>query len=128
MAQVAPGKNQLEGIKAFNIIVNKGIDAVLEIAGMIDNEYKLILDKYIIEKIQEKVYFSGFSNNPFEKISNANLVILCSRSEASALIIFETFRIGTPIIVSDTGGNTEIVKNGETGLYKYGKPEDLAEK
>jgi L-malate glycosyltransferase len=131
IAQVAPGKNQLEGLKALSLLLDQGINVVLEIAGAIlDDEYKCILDRFIIEEnIGDKVSFSGFSNNPFEKIMAANLVILCSRSEACALTIFETLRIGTPIIVSDTGGNTEIIKDGETGLvYKYGNPKDLADK
>ena len=59
----------------------------------------------------------------------ANIVILCSRCEACALTIFETLRIGTPIVVSNTGGNTEIINDGETGLvYELGNSEDLANK
>lgn len=131
IAQIAPGKNQLDGIRAVKILIDKGFDVVLEIAGdILNTDYKKKLDEYIAaNKLENKVFFSGFTQKPFEKISQAHTVLLCSRSEACALTIFETLQIGTPIIVSNTGGNVEIIKHQETGLvYRYQDAEDLANK
>jgi len=131
MAQIGRGKNQQEGLEAVKKLLEEGLDVELEFAGdNTDPKYFNQLTHYIIKNsLQEKVFFSGFTKHPYEKIMKANIVILSSRCEACALTIFETLRIGTPIIVSNTGGNTEIINDGETGLiYELGNSEDLAKK
>jgi glycosyltransferase involved in cell wall biosynthesis len=131
LSQIAEGKNQLEAIEAIHILREWHIPVKLEIAGAIlNNTYYNKLKDYINSNdLENVILFTGFTEDGFEKIKNADVVILCSRSEACALTIFETLQIGTPIVVSNTGGNPEIVQDNFTGLhYSFGRPESLANK
>jgi glycosyltransferase involved in cell wall biosynthesis len=131
LSQITEGKNQLEAIKAIHILREWHIPVKLEIAGAIlKNTYYSKLKDYVNSNdLENVILFTGFTEDGFEKIKNADVVILCSRSEACALTIFETLQIGTPIVVSNTGGNPEIVQDNFTGLhYSFGRPESLANK
>lgn len=131
LAHLGPGKNQLEALKAFKILADDKLNVVLELAGANTNaDYLNLLTLFLKNnKLEDRVDISGFTTEAYKKIINADLVILCSRFEACALTIFETMQLGTPLIVSDTGGNTEIIENNNSGLvYSAGSPQDLADK
>ena len=131
LSQINSGKNQLEGVMAIDLLLKKGLDIELEMTGAIlDYNYYGLIQNYISEnRSEEKIYFSGFTEEPYKKIAESNLCILCSKCEACSLTIFEVLRIGTPIIVSNTGGNPEIIKDTQIGLvYELSNVEDLANK
>lgn len=67
--------------------------------------------------IEDTVYFSGFVSDvaPFFNLTDIN--VNCSYgTETSSLAISEGMSLGIPAVVSDYGGNTHMVKNGEDGL------------
>jgi len=45
----------------------------------------------------------------------ADLFALFSTYEGLPHTVLEAMQVGTPVVVSDAGGNTEVVTNGETG-------------
>ena len=74
------------------------------------------------------VHFSGFVSDvsPYFNITDVN--VNCSfGTETSSLAISEGMSLGIPSVVSDFGGNTHMVKNGEEGfVFPVKNAESLA--
>ena len=67
--------------------------------------------------LEKAVLFSGFVSDvaPYFNLTDVN--VNCSYgTETSSLAISEGMSLGIPAVVSDYGGNTHMVKNGEDGL------------
>jgi glycogen(starch) synthase len=59
---------------------------------------------------------------------SADLTVVPSLYEPFGMVVLESMAMGTPTIVADTGGLSEIVVHEETGLkFEPGNPESLAE-
>ena len=59
--------------------------------------------------------------------NSADVFVFTSFDDAFGLVAAEAMACGTPVIVSDSGAPAEVV--GDAGLvFKYGNPEDLADK
>lgn len=57
----------------------------------------------------------------------ADLLVLASRWEGFPLVLLEASRRSTPVLVSDACGNTELVRDGESGyLFRNCDPASLA--
>lgn len=74
--------------------------------------------KYEAKKlgISNKVIFIGYSNKVNELYSAIDLHVNCSTvSETTSLSILETMSMGIPNVVSDVGGNPDVVDDGING-------------
>lgn len=67
-------------------------------------------------------------NDLFEVISNAELFIFPSTTEAMSMMLLEVASLGTPIIASDIDANTSIFSNKEVLFFKSEDEDDLAKK
>ncbi|HLH40249.1 MAG TPA: glycosyltransferase family 4 protein [Bryobacteraceae bacterium] len=65
--------------------------------------------------LENRVLFSGSSTNVAERLSQAQLFVLSSRSEGFPRGILEAMRAGLPVVATDVGGVAEAVIP-ETGL------------
>ena len=83
-----------------------------------DGSKKKELKKYVEDlNLQHSVIFTGFIDNAAEYMNILDLNINCSTgTETSSLSISEGLSLGIPAIVSDFGGNPNMVKNGITGF------------
>lgn len=80
--------------------------------------------------LDKKVKFTGYIDN--ETLSAfykyADLTVVPSLYEPFGMVVLESMAMGTPTIVADTGGLSEIVIHEETGLkFRAGDPKSLAE-
>ena len=75
------------------------------------------LNNYVNKlKLQKSVIFTGFINNVADYMNLFDLNINCSTgTETSCLAISEGLSLGIPAIVSNFGGNPNMVINGITG-------------
>lgn len=114
-------------------VVQKNIDMVLQIVGYLKNKYKVNplliniggytsltnkLNKQIDELyINENVRFLG--NLPNEKVimflKLSDMFLSTSYDVIFDLSVLEAMASGCPVIVSDNGGNREIIRNGFNG-------------
>lgn len=97
-------------LEAFAKVAEK-IDLGLVMIG--DGSYK---EKYlkIIQKlkIEDKVYFTGFQNNPYKYMDKSDIFVLSSLSEGYPNVLVEAMSLGLPVIASNCySGPAEILRN-----------------
>lgn len=66
--------------------------------------------------LRERVRFLGIRSDVPEVLKAADAFALTSVSEAASLTLLEAMATGLPVIVTDVGGNPEIVRRGIDGL------------
>jgi len=103
-------------IKAFNVIIKKGINAILVILGK--GKEKKNLEKLVNQlKLKDKVFFLGFQTNPYKFMNNATIFVLSSSWEGFPNVLLEAMACGVPVISTDcASGPNEIIQNGRNGF------------
>lgn len=66
--------------------------------------------------IADRVQFWGVRRDVAHILQAADLFVLPSISEAASLTLLEAMACGCPVVVTDVGGNPEIVREGVDGL------------
>jgi glycosyltransferase involved in cell wall biosynthesis len=67
--------------------------------------------------LDKKVIVTGFMENPFNVIKNADMFVMSSRFEGFGLVLCEAMALGVPVIATDCrSGPREILNNGEYGI------------
>lgn len=65
--------------------------------------------------ISNNVVFTGMIGNVYEEICKADCFTMTSITEGLSMSILEAMSAGLPIVVTDVGGNYELVKIGKNG-------------
>lgn len=127
---IQPPKNQLEALKALNLLIRHGYIAHLNFIGSSDRNYLNELELYIKENSLDKyVKFWGVSDNVPLILSKMDVGLMLSKCEAFGRVTVEYMLQNLAVIVSNTGANPEIVSDGYTGyVYQLGNIEELTEK
>jgi glycosyltransferase involved in cell wall biosynthesis len=102
-------KDHLTLIEAF-----KDLDAELVLVGDGPN-LPNIRQRVEQLNISHKVTFLGYRQDIAQILSTVQIFTLISKFEALPCTIIEAMRAGLPVVVSDVGGISEIVLDGETG-------------
>ena len=66
--------------------------------------------------LQQKVIFTGYKANPTNYLAIMDVFLLPSLSEGTSMTLLEAMSIGKPCVVTNAGGNPEIVAHSKTGL------------
>jgi len=81
--------------------------------------------------LKNRIHFLGFISNEkkFQYLSCSDIFILSSIHEGLGIVIQEAMQTGLPIIATNKGGQTDIIKDYQNGLLvRYGDEETLAKK
>ncbi len=116
-------------IKAMQIIVSEIPSAKLVVAGKGDEEQKL-KDMARQLNLSENVFFAGFvsDDEKWQLMTNCDVFVLPSEIEAFGIALIEAMACSKPVVVTDIGAFTEIVKHRETGLVvPLHSPDAIAE-
>lgn len=132
VGRVERNKNQLEVLKAMSIILRKKLDATkfyLTIIGREEPSYKEELINYInSNNLVDFVKFLGPRNDVQYLLSNMDVGLMLSTSEAFGRSTIEYMMHGLAVIATDTGANCELVQSGVTGYtYPLGDANALSE-
>lgn len=129
--RIAPGKGQLDAIKAVEELVRRGItDVHLQIIGGTgDERYAEQIKNYVKTHKLDKVEFIEFTNDLYGLRKECDIGLVCSSAEAMGRVTLENMLTGCLTIGADAGATKELICDGVTGLlYKQGDYNDLADK
>jgi glycosyltransferase involved in cell wall biosynthesis len=123
-------KGQDEAIAAVAELIRRGVDTHLLVVGDGQNAYHSKLLKQVQHlNLEHRVKFYGYAENPVPLMQAADLMLVCSGWEPFGRVTIEGMLVGKALIASMTGGTTELIRDGETGLlYPSGDHIALADK
>lgn len=79
--------------------------------------------------LEGQVHFTGFMKELRSRLPEYDCGLMCSRCEGFGLVTVEYMMAGLLVIASDAGANTEILSEGETGLfYRCSDTQDLKDR
>jgi len=115
VARLDPIKNQSMLIEAFAEAEKYIAEAYLLIVG--DGELMTSLNAQVERLgLQHKVIFTGYKATPTNYLAIMDVFLLPSLSEGTSMTLLEAMSIGKPCVVTNAGGNPEIVAHSKTGL------------
>jgi glycosyltransferase involved in cell wall biosynthesis len=128
VARLTPVKDHVTLLKAFKIILKKYPEALLLIVG--DGELREGLIRQSVEmKIKKNVLFLGERYDIPELLNVMDIFVLSSISEGHNISLIEAMSTGLPTVVTNVGGNKEVVLDGVNGyLVSTGNPQGFADK
>ncbi|MFO0804940.1 MAG: glycosyltransferase [Gemmataceae bacterium] len=115
VARHHPVKDQATLIRGFALAAPDLPGVVLRMAG--DGPLRGNLEALARELgVAERVEFLGVRSDIPELMRQADVFALTSLSEAASLTLLEAMATGLPVVVTDVGGNGEIVRHEQEGL------------
>lgn len=107
----------------------KKSDLFMRVADLLP-EYAFVWigNQYEIDEYPENVYFLGNIPNAGMYNSIADLFMLPSNYEGLPMVILEAMSFGKPVVASNVGGISEIVKNDVNGYTVENDPKVFSEK
>ena len=81
-------------------------------AGPQSDELKILRDQL---SLQETVVMTGYRDNADQLMQCMDLFVLCSFSEGISMSLLEAMASGIPTLVTEVGGNPDVVLDGRTG-------------
>ena len=76
--------------------------------------------------VADRVEFWGYVPDPERAFLEADVALMCSRHEAMGRVTAEALSACRPVIGFDSGGTTELIDPGRTGLLYRGGADELA--
>jgi FkbM family methyltransferase len=122
------GKGQVDAIRAVQVLVKRGHNVELLLAGHENDEYRAELDELAHGlNVEDRIVFAGFRDNPYPLMRSVNVLLVCSRMEAFGRVVVEGMLLERPVVYARAGGIPEYMVDGRTGLsYRPGTIDDLA--
>ena len=130
VGRLEPRKGHDLLIQAMCSVVRQFPQTMLLIAGHDPWGYGRVLERLVAQLgIEKHVRFLGFQSDIPSFLHAIDVFAFASRSEGFGQVVIEAMAAGKPVVVSRIAPLTEIVADGETGLYAEPEnPESFAEK
>jgi L-malate glycosyltransferase len=115
VARFHPIKDHSSLLRGFASVaaVRTDVDLLLAGDGPLRDELERLADSL---GIRQRVRFLGIRSDVPELLQASDVFLLTSICEAASLTLLEAMAAGLPVIVTDVGGNPEIVRDGTEGL------------
>ncbi|MFN6178830.1 MAG: glycosyltransferase family 4 protein [Flavobacteriales bacterium] len=123
---IHPAKGQLEAVDAFRIVLDRGLDARLIIAG--SGREAPVRERIAALGLQDRVEMTGYVKDPYSVLLRAHALLMCSPNEAMGRVTVEAMASGIPVVGLDAAGTSEIVTHRRNGLLYNGGCEALAQR
>lgn len=115
VSRLDPVKNQRMMLKAFSMLHRDCDNNWLLMVG--DGPDSTMLKQYAVELgIAERVVFTGFQSEPGPYLAAMDVFLLSSHTEGTSMTLLEAMSLGKPCVVTNVGGNPELVNHGVNGL------------
>ena len=114
ISRLQPIKNQKLMIEAFARLLQKVSKATLVMVG--DGPSRADLETLANSlNLRDQVVFTGFQDNPYQYHNLLDIFLLSSFSEGTSMTLLEAMSFSTPCVVTDVGGNPEVIEHGKNG-------------
>jgi glycosyltransferase involved in cell wall biosynthesis len=124
IARLDPIKNHSMMLDAFSIVLKEHPDTVLIIVG--DGEERKNIENKIRQlNIEDKVIMAGYEPQPQHYLALMDIFLLSSLSEGTSMTLLEAMSLGKPCVVTDAGGNKEIISDHHNGLVTPNNDADM---
>ncbi|MDT0593601.1 glycosyltransferase family 4 protein [Glaciecola petra] len=115
IARFDPIKNHFLMLNSLRKVLDKGLNAHLIIVG--DGETRQEIESTIQRlSLQDSVTLPGYVVKPNDFLHAFDVFLLTSFSEGTSMTLLEAMRASKPCIVTDVGGNPEVIKDGVNGI------------
>jgi asparagine synthase (glutamine-hydrolysing) len=115
VARFHPVKDHAMLLRAFARLAMQRSDCELLLAG--DGPLRLDLERQVRESgVQNRVQFLGVRRDVPDLLRAANVFTLTSVSEAASLTVMEAMACARPCVVTNVGGNPELIRDGKEGF------------
>ena len=115
IARFHPVKDHATLLRAFADVCSTVHDVDLLLAG--DGQLRADLERLASELgITHRVHFLGVRRDVPDLLRAADVFALTSVSEGASITVLEAMASGVPCVVTDVGGNPELVRQGRDGL------------
>ena len=123
-------KNQMEAVKALEIVLKSTKAVHLDIIGNDQSDYAKEMKCYVRNQgLESYIKFWGVRNDVPQILFRMDVGLMLSKNEAFGRVTVEYMLQNLAVIASDAGANSEIIENGVSGLlYRLGDVDDLARK
>ena len=91
-------------------------DAALVLVGGLDKTYTLKQEVLEKAKQQSNIYFLGRKNNPEKYFACFDFHVLSSYAEGFGMVVLEAAGMGTPSIITNIKGPTDLIKDNVNGF------------
>lgn len=127
---ILPTKGQDIAAKAISSLIKKELDVELILLGpRYDQDYYEKICNYIENNnLTNSISFIDYVDNPLSYVNQADIVLMCSKSEAYGRVTIEGMALKKTIIGTNSGATKELLQNNEKVLYKPGDYNDLSNK
>lgn len=115
VARLDPIKNHKMMLNAFKLVKDRYKNARLIIVGD-GEELQNIISTIDQLGLRQDVTLTGYKTNPTSYLATFDTYLLSSFSEGTSMTLLEAMSMSKPCVVTDAGGNKEIVLNDETGF------------
>ncbi len=79
--------------------------------------------------LAKQVSFLGYRGDILNIYARLDIIVLCSKSEASPITFYESQALGVPMIASNVPATNELIQDGYNGLlFNYAQVSDMADK
>lgn len=133
LGRIAEWKGQHVFIRAAERLCAAGHNEEFVIAGGATNPADAVYEAFVRRMVEERrlsgrVVFAGVVEDVADLLRSTDVLVHCSTSpEPFGLVILEAMGFGIPVIATNAGGPTEIIRDGINGrLYPPGDDETLA--
>jgi glycosyltransferase involved in cell wall biosynthesis len=115
ISRLEPIKNQKIMIKAFKQIKERFTNCHLLLVG--DGDIRRELEQ-LAESLglSKSITFTGFQSDPYRFHQIIDIFLLPSYSEGTSMTLLEAMSFSKPCVVTDVGGNPELVSHNVNGL------------
>jgi len=118
LAALRSEKDHLNLLSAFKLVLKKTDDASLHLVGTnYKNNYANSLEEIIEDNnLEHKVFLYGNCTDVKHILSQASIGVLASKSEGLPIALLEYGLASLPVIITNVGDCTKVVRNENTGL------------
>jgi len=127
---ISEGKGQEDALRALKILLDRGLGPLeLLMPGNAHPEYQARVQALITSLgLESSAKMLPFQHKIHALTNQADAVLICSRMEGLGRMCLEAMLLKKPVIGTASGGNLEMIQDGETGLlYPPGDISALAD-